>query len=110
MRVVGKPIERVDARAKANGTAKYTADLLDKNALVAKVLHSTIAHGKVLSFDLKKAKRVKGVVKILTCFDVPDFKFPTAGHPWSTHKKHQDIADRKLLNTHVDIMEMRLLL
>ncbi|MCQ5146685.1 hypothetical protein, partial [Enterocloster bolteae] len=23
------------------------------------------------------------VVKIVTCFDVPDIQFPTPGHPWS---------------------------
>ena len=42
-----------------------------------------------------------GVVKIVTCFDVPDIQFPTAGHPWSVEAAHQDIADRKLLNTRV---------
>jgi len=99
--IVGKAVNRVDAKAKANGTAKYVGDLVDKNALVAKVLHSTIANGKVLSFDLEEALKVPGVVKIVTCFDVPDKQFPTPGHPWSTHKNHQDISDRKLLNTRV---------
>lgn len=99
--IVGKAVNRVDAKAKATGTAKYVADLVDKNALVAKVLHSTIANGKVLSFDLEEAYKVPGVVKIVTCFDVPDIQFPTPGHPWSTHKNHQDISDRKLLNTRV---------
>jgi len=99
--IVGKSVNRVDAKAKANGTAKYVGDLVDANALVAKVLHSTIANGKVLSFDLDEALKVPGVVKIVTCFDVPDKQFPTPGHPWSTHKAHQDISDRKLLNTRV---------
>lgn len=99
--IVGKTINRVDAAVKVKGTAKYTEDLLESNALVAKVLHSTIANGKVLSFDLEEAKKVPGVIKIVTCFDVPEYQFPTAGHPWSTQKKHQDIADRKLLNTRV---------
>jgi len=101
MRIVGTPLERVDAKDKVTGKAKYTEDLLGPNTLVAKVLHSTIANGLVQSFDLSEAWKVAGVVDIVTCFDVPDIQFPTAGHPWSTEKKHQDIADRKLLNTRV---------
>jgi xanthine dehydrogenase molybdenum-binding subunit len=99
--VVGKKINRVDAKAKVTGTAKYVEDLLDDKCLVAKVLHSTIANGKVLSFDLEEAKKVTGVVKIITSFEVPDIQYPTAGHPWSTEKSHQDVCDRKLLNTRV---------
>jgi len=101
MRIVGKPLERVDAKEKVTGKAKYTEDLLGPDTLVAKVLHSTIANGLVQSFDLSEAWKVAGVIDIVTCFDVPDIQFPTAGHPWSTEKKHQDIADRKLLNTRV---------
>ena len=98
---VGKSITRADAVLKVTGEAKYVADLEPKDALIAKVLHSTIANGVVKSFDLEEAKKVKGVVKIVTCFDVPDIQFPTPGHPWSTEKAHQDIADRKLLNQRV---------
>lgn len=92
---------RVDAYAKVTGEAKYTADLAPKNLLTAKIVHSTIANGKVLRFDLSKALAIPGVIKIVTCFDVPDISFPTAGHPWSVDPAHQDTADRRLLNTRV---------
>ena len=101
MGIIGTPLSRVDAKEKVTGTAAYTEDLLSAHALIAKVLHSTIAHGVVKSFDLSAAWEVPGVVDIVTCFDVPDIQFPTAGHPWSTDPKHQDIADRKLLNTRI---------
>ncbi|MBI9095868.1 MAG: xanthine dehydrogenase molybdenum-binding subunit XdhA [Sphaerochaeta sp.] len=101
MNIIGKPLNRVDAKEKVTGKAKYTGDMVSPHALFAKVLHSTIANGLVLSFDLEEAWKVPGVIDIVTCFDVPDIQFPTAGHPWSTVKKHQDIADRKLLNTRV---------
>ena len=101
MEVVGKSFNRVDALGKVTGEAKYTADLEPKDCLHANVIHSTIANGLVKSFDLTEALKVPGVVKIVTCFDVPDYQFPTAGHPWSVEKAHQDIADRKLLNTRV---------
>ena len=101
MGIIGQSVTRVDAPDKVTGRAKYTDDIADKSALIAKVLHSTIAHGYVKSIDTSEAERIKGVVKIVTCFDVPDIPFPTAGHPWSTDPHHQDVADRLLLNRHV---------
>lgn len=98
---VGKSHNRVDAFDKVTGRAQYTDDLCDSSALVAKIKHSEIAHGKVISVDISEAEKIPGVVKIVTCFDVPNLPFPTAGHPWSTDPDHQDIADRLLLNTHV---------
>ncbi len=98
---VGKSVPRVDALDKVTGRAKYTDDLVDKSALVAKVLHSEIGNGRVVNMDISDALRIPGVVKIVTCFDVPEHTFPTAGHPWSTDKSHQDVADRRLLNTRV---------
>ena len=98
---VGKSVTRVDAYEKATGRAKYMDDLCDRSALIAKICHSTIAHGFVKSVDTAAAEAVPGVVKVLTCFDAPDIEFPTAGHPWSTDPHHQDVADRKLLNRHV---------
>lgn len=95
--VVGKSVTRIDAFDKVTGRTKYTDDLCDKNAYIARILHSTIAHGKVLSVDTSEAEKIEGVVKIVTCFDVPKIYFPTAGHPWSTDVSHQDVADRLLL-------------
>ena len=99
--VTGKSVNRVDAFEKVTGRAKYVDDLCDRNAYVAKVLHSTIAHGYVRSVDTSRAEKIPGVVKIVTCFDVPKNYFPTAGHPWSTEPAHQDVADRLLLTDHV---------
>ena len=101
MNIVGQQVKRVDAYGKVTGEAKYTADLEPRDILHGKVVHSTIANGLVKSFDLTEAYQVPGVVKIVTCFDVPDCQFPTAGHPWSVEKKHQDICDRKILNQRV---------
>ncbi len=94
---VGDAKIRVDAYEKVTGTAKYTADLEPSRILVAKIVHSTIANGIVKDIDIQEAMHVQGVVKIVTCFDVPDIQYPTPGHPWSVEKAHQDISDRKLL-------------
>ena len=100
---VGRSIQRVDAVDKVTGRAQYTDDLCPRNALVAKVLHSTIANGWVKSMDTAAAEALPGVVKVLTCFDVPEIQYPTPGHPWSVEPAHQDVADRKLLNRRVRI-------
>ena len=98
---IGKSIQRVDARAKVTGQAKYTQDLMTQPMMVAKVVHSTIANGVVTGFDLDEALKVPGVIKIVTCFDVPEIDFCTPGHPWSVEAAHQDVQDRRLLNQRV---------
>ena len=65
--VIGKSVKRVDAFEKVTGRAKYTDDLCGRNAYVAKVMHSTIAHGYVKSIDTSEAEKIPGVVKIVTC-------------------------------------------
>ncbi len=99
---VGKNVTRVDARDKVLGRTKYTDDLCDKSAYIVRVLHSTIAHGRVISMDTSQAEEIPGVVGVFTCFDVRDTQyFPTAGHPWSTDPDHQDVADRRVLTEEV---------
>ena len=99
--ITGQSVKRVDAKDKVTGRAKYTDDLCESNALIAKVYRSTIANGRVVSIDTSEAEKVEGVVKIVTCFDVPKNYFPTAGHPWSTDPAHQDVSDRLLLTDRV---------
>ncbi|WP_367565225.1 xanthine dehydrogenase subunit XdhA [Lacrimispora sp.] len=99
--IIGKSVTRVDAFDKVTGRTKYTDDLCEKNALICKIYHSTIANGVVKSIDTSEAEKVPGVVKVVTCFDVPKYYFPTAGHPWSTDPSHQDVADRLLLTDRV---------
>ena len=98
---VGKSVPRVDAWEKVSGRAKYTEDLVPRNALTGKILHSTIANGQVKKIDVSDAEKIPGVIKIITCFDVPDFPYPTAGHPWSTDPAHWDPMDRRILNKRV---------
>ena len=101
MSKVGKSEIRVDAFDKATGRTKYYEDRMPAGALYVRIKHSTIAHGFVKSIDKSAAEAIPGVVKVLTCFDVPEHCFPTAGHPWSMDPGHQDVADRHLLNRHV---------
>ena len=99
--IIGKSYARVDGYDKATGRTKYADDLCDRHALIAKIKHSNVAHAYVKSVDISEAEKIPGVVKVLTCFDAPDFLFPTAGHPWSTEESHQDVCDRNVLTKHV---------
>ncbi|MGL6221865.1 MAG: xanthine dehydrogenase subunit XdhA [Lacrimispora sphenoides] len=99
--IIGKSVTRVDALDKVTGRSKYTDDLCERNALIANIYHSTKANGVVTSIDTSEAEKIPGVVKVVTCFDVPKIYFPTAGHPWSTDPSHQDVADRLLLTDRV---------
>ena len=99
---VGKKVTRVDAYDKVIGRTRYTDDLCDKSAYIARILHSTVANGRVVSIDVSEAEKIPGVVKVFTCFDVKEkHYFPTAGHPWSTDESHQDVADRLVLTERV---------
>ena len=49
---VGKSINRIDATVKVTGTAKFLEDCVPSNALHVKIVHSTIANGRVKSICL----------------------------------------------------------
>ncbi|MFZ5441743.1 MAG: xanthine dehydrogenase molybdopterin binding subunit [Myxococcota bacterium] len=56
----------------ATGEAKYVDDLpAPAGMLVAQLVPSTIAHGRIRSLDVSKARAVPGVVAVLTARDVP---------------------------------------
>jgi putative selenate reductase molybdopterin-binding subunit len=59
-RQVGKPAIKVDAVKLAQGKPAFTADFEKRGMLVAKVLHSPIAHARIKHIDASRAK-VRGV-------------------------------------------------
>ena len=98
---VGRSEIRVDGYDKVTGRTKYYEDRMPPEALYVRIKHAEKAHAIVKAVDKSRAEAIPGVVKVLSCFDVPDLPFPTAGHPWSMDPGHQDVADRHLLNRHV---------
>ncbi|MBQ9611919.1 MAG: molybdopterin-dependent oxidoreductase [Lachnospiraceae bacterium] len=61
----------VDAYEKVTGKAKYAGDFMAPNMLTAKVLHSPISRGRILSIDTSKAEALPGVKGVLTGKDFP---------------------------------------
>ncbi|HEV3138598.1 MAG TPA: molybdopterin cofactor-binding domain-containing protein, partial [Pirellulales bacterium] len=62
--VLGGSHEKIDARAKCTGEAKYSYDINPEKMLLARVLGCPHAHCKLKSIDLSAAEKVKGVHKV----------------------------------------------
>jgi 4-hydroxybenzoyl-CoA reductase subunit alpha len=76
--VVGKRLPKIDAPDKATGRAIYADDIVLPNMIYGKLLLSTVAHAKIKSIDVTKAKELPGVQAILTGADVPDITYGTS--------------------------------
>ena len=63
---IGTAISRIDALAKVTGTAKYAGEFNVPGLLHGSVVTSTIAKGRITRIDASAAKRVKGVLEVLT--------------------------------------------
>ncbi len=72
LKIVGESVNRVDGWEKITGAAKYTDDLEFGNSLLyGAIVESPYAHARIRSIDTSKAKKVKGVIKIITGKDFP---------------------------------------
>lgn len=76
---VGKPVPKVDAVKLALGRSAFTEDLELRGMLVGKVLHSPLAHARILRIDASKARALPGVAAVLTHEDLPRVVYSTAG-------------------------------
>ena len=70
MKVVGQSALRLDALGKVTGDTKYGQDLFSKKFLFAKVLRAAHPHAEILRIDTTAAKKLPGVVTVLTHKDV----------------------------------------
>nr|NIO09518.1 xanthine dehydrogenase family protein molybdopterin-binding subunit [Deltaproteobacteria bacterium] len=68
---VGQPLGRVDAEEKVTGAAVYGYDLVLPNMLYGKVLFSSRPHARITKIDTREAKRLPGVVAVITGEDAP---------------------------------------
>ncbi len=67
---INESLPRVDARDKVTGRARYAADLVFHNMLVAGTLHSPCAHAQVTRISVEKARAIPGVAAVLTFQDL----------------------------------------
>ena len=65
LKIVGKPVPRIDGYDKVSGSAIYTFDKEFPRMLFAKTLRSPHPHAKIKKINLDKAKALAGVADII---------------------------------------------
>jgi xanthine dehydrogenase YagR molybdenum-binding subunit len=72
--IIGKPIDRVDARLKVTGAAKYAAEFSQNNLAYAFPVRSTIGKGAIATIDTGAAEKSAGVLAVMTHKNAPRLK------------------------------------
>jgi CO/xanthine dehydrogenase Mo-binding subunit len=96
LRVVGKPLRRVDALGKAVGSTVYAGDFTMPRMLHAKVFRSTRPSARILRLDVSAARALPGVVSVLTAEDLPGGQLAT-DMPGQTGQKQRKGSDAPVL-------------
>jgi len=100
---IGKKTKKVDAIKLVQGKPAFTDDVNIKGMLIAKVLHSTVAHAEIVEINTDEAKNLPGVHAVLTWKDIPRVVYSTAGQSdpipgpldmFSLDKKVRFVGDR----------------
>jgi len=76
---VNKRSEKIDGLSLATGEEKYTDDFDAKDVLHISVLHSGYAHAVIEDIDDSAARKMRGVVEVLSCKNVKRILYTTAG-------------------------------
>src|SRR4051812_48988287 len=73
LRVVGKPLDRIDGKLKTTGSAPYAYERHDvvANQAYGYPVGAGIAKGRVTAIDTRAAKAAPGVLAVVTTLDVP---------------------------------------
>ncbi len=69
---VGQPIERLEDFRFVRGRGKYVDDLARPGMLHAAILRSAVAHGRIRSVDVSRARKIPGVHGVITAADLGD--------------------------------------
>src|SRR5580698_8381220 len=69
---VGQPIERLEDFRLVRGRGQYVDDLARPDMLHAAVLRSAVAHGRIRTIDVSRAKKIPGVHSVITAADLGD--------------------------------------
>ena len=69
--VIGKPFPKPDAVSKVTGRAVYADDMLPARTLHCRILRSPHPHARILSVDTSAARRMPGVLAVITGADLP---------------------------------------
>lgn len=73
--VMGENVHRVDALAKTLGTGKYVDDMKINGMLYGSALRTKYPRALVKSINIEEAKRIPGVIAVLTYKDIPGNRY-----------------------------------
>jgi CO/xanthine dehydrogenase Mo-binding subunit len=96
---IGRSVPRLEGRDKVTGRAEYTHTMRIPGMLHAKIFRSTVAHGRIRSIDTSAARKVLGVLHVVTIDDVlkvlPDPYYGPAFHdqPILAHGKVRFVGE-----------------
>ena len=93
---LGKPLDRVDGRAKVTGQARFSAEFRPKDLAHAAVVTSTIAKGRIRSIGIAAAQQAAGVLAVITHENTPTMKPPPAVPPFSSGEQVKGTAASNL--------------
>lgn len=79
---IGKPLPRVDGRAKVTGAAHYAAEFNQPDQAYAVMVGSSVGLGRIAAIDSAAAARLPGVLAILTHLNAP--RLPYRAHRGTT--------------------------
>ena len=69
--VIGKPLPRVDGRAKVTGSARYAADFNQNGQAHAVIVSATVGLGRITRIDVDPVARFPGVIAVITHLNAP---------------------------------------
>src|SRR5262244_287307 len=67
---IGRSVPRTEGRDKVTGRAEYVHNMRLPGMLVAKIFRSTVAHGLIKSIDTSGARKITGVLHVVTIDDI----------------------------------------
>ncbi|MBR1193890.1 xanthine dehydrogenase family protein molybdopterin-binding subunit [Bradyrhizobium sp. AUGA SZCCT0240] len=89
--VIGKPLPRVDGRAKVTGVARYAADFNQPGQACAVIVGATVGLGRVTGIDTGPVEKMPGVIAVITHRNAPRL-------PYAPHKSYIDPATGERLH------------
>lgn len=89
LKVIGKPVSRIDGYNKVSGKAKYTFNRVLPDMLFAKTLRSPIPHARIKSIDYSQAEQLPGVLAVITYKNTPDIPWYHTSKLFDTHVRYE---------------------
>jgi xanthine dehydrogenase YagR molybdenum-binding subunit len=88
---IGQPIDRVDGKLKVTGAATYAAEFQVKNLAYGVSVVSTITKGRVKNIDVNQAKKMPGIIGVMTSENSMQLHFPNGSDPGSGKFAEKDL-------------------